>query len=188
MILARKLEVDKYDIKGIELDFINNVLDECGNPIVEIVCKPRGLESYEVSAVKRFYNRTNYSSFYDLIRKQEEAEMELREAITSVIHTKLGIMPIIDDVYYNAPHTTVKWKDGTTTTVSCSEGEEFNKEFGLMAAISRKYFETLGMPYPRATLKKVVANAHDQTEKTAKRKAYKLAKKQKLLEAAKEEV
>ena len=42
-ILARRLEAYKYDVKGIEIDFINHILDEFGSPRVEIICKPRGL-------------------------------------------------------------------------------------------------------------------------------------------------
>lgn len=179
LVLGRRLEGDRYDLMGIEIDTINHILDEYGNPRVEIVCNSRGLEPYEVSAVKGYFKRTKYSSYYDQIRKSQEAEMAFCSNFSG--------MPIIKDVYYNAPHTTVKWSDGTSTTVSCCKGEEFNKEIGLMAAISRKYFEILGMPYPRAAIKNVIKNAHDQTEKTAARKAYKLAKKQKLLAAAQEE-
>lgn len=178
LVLGKKLDDDRCDLKGIKINTINHVLDECGNPRIEIVCDIRGLESYEVSAVKGYFKRTriNYSSYYDRVRKSQEAEMNY-----------FGNIPTIKDVYYNAPNTTIKWSDETSTTVSCCDGEEFNKEIGLMAAISRKYFEVLGMQYPRATIKKIVKNAHDQTEKTAARKAYKLVKKQKLLPAVQKE-
>ncbi len=101
-------------------------------------------------------------------------------------HAACGVsivaMPAITDIYYNAPHTTVKWSDGTTTTVAATNNEEFNKEFGLAMAMSRKYCECMGLKNPRAGFKRMVNNAHDQTAKTAARKTYRNSKK--LLKAA----
>lgn len=101
-------------------------------------------------------------------------------------HAPCGIsivaMPTIADIYYNAPYTTVKWSDGTATTVAATNGEEFNKELGLAMAMSRKYCECMGLKYPRAGFKRMVNNAHDQTAKTAARREYK--KSRKLLKAA----
>ena len=85
-------------------------------------------------------------------------------------------MPTISEVYYNNPHTTIKWSDGTITTVTASESEHFSKEFGLAMAISRKYYECLGFVHPRAAFKREVNNADDQTEKIAERRAYKLSR------------
>jgi len=102
----------------------------------------------------------------------------LRNAVCGTIIA----MPTIIDIYYNAPHTTVKWSDGTTTTVAATSGEEFNKEIGLAMAISRKYCKCIGLSNPRAGFKRMVNNANDQTAKTAARKAYKNSKK--LLKAA----
>lgn len=101
---------------------------------------------------------------------------------TAFYGTSIVVMPAIADIYYNAPHTTVKWSDGTVTTVAATSGEEFNKELGLAMAISRKYCECMGFEYPRAEFKRMVNNAHDQTAKTAMRKEYKNSKK--LLKAA----
>ena len=100
-----------------------------------------------------------------------------------VFETKIfGVVriPVIYDIFYNAPYTTVKWMDGTTTTVKAGADDEFNKEYGLSMAIAKKYYECLEAPNPRAAFKKAAyKNAHDQTEKTAKRRAYKEEKKRK---------
>lgn len=82
-------------------------------------------------------------------------------------------MPLITNVFYNEPYTIVKWSDNTVTKASATENEPFNKEIGLSMAISKKVFESFGCVYPRAAFKSTVRNAHDQTEKTQKRKEYK---------------
>ena len=101
----------------------------------------------------------------------------LHHAARAICGSSIVTMPAITDIYYNAPHTTVKWSDGSTTTVAATNGEEFNKELGLAMAMSRKYCECMGFEYPRAGFKHMVNNAHDQTAKTAARKAYKNSKK-----------
>ena len=87
-------------------------------------------------------------------------------------------MPVISDIYYNDPYTTVKWFDGTITTVRASDGDKFNKEYGLAMAIAKKYYECLGVPSPRKAFKQAVySDAHDYTEAIAKRNARKEAAK-----------
>lgn len=86
-------------------------------------------------------------------------------------------MPRITKIYYNEPHTTVKWSDGSITVVGCAEGETFSKELGLAVAIAKKYYEDLGSSYPRAALKRAAENGIDQTAKTKARKKYKQDKK-----------
>lgn len=87
-------------------------------------------------------------------------------------------LPVISDIYYVAPYTTIKWMDGTTTTVKAGKDDEFNKEYGLAMAIAKKYYECLEAPNPRAAFKKAAyKDAHDQTEKTAQKRAYKEEKK-----------
>lgn len=108
----------------------------------------------------------------------------LRNPARAICRVSFITMPTIADIYYNAPYTTVKWSDGTTTTVAATSGEEFNKELGLAMAMSRKYCECMGLEHPRAGFKHMVNNAHDQTEKTAARKAYKNSRK--LLKEAKD--
>ena len=107
---------------------------------------------------------------------------DLLGRIHNGISTCLMGVPMIDRVVYNAPNTVVFWNDGTKTTVTATEGEEFNKEIGLAMAISKKYFD-LRSKNPRAAFKKVVKNAEDYTEGTKHRQKLKEIKKQKQLEA-----
>lgn len=86
-------------------------------------------------------------------------------------------MSTITDIYYNEPYTTVKWSDGTVTTVACKDGEDFDKETGLAMCIAKRYFKVINPEHPRAAFKNYISDAIDQTEKTAKRRLYKLAKK-----------
>lgn len=86
-------------------------------------------------------------------------------------------LPRITTIYYNEPHTAVKWDDGTTTVVGCAEGEDFSKELGLAVAIAKKYYESLGFIYPRAALKHAADRGVDQSAKTKARKKYKQDKK-----------
>jgi hypothetical protein len=73
--------------------------------------------------------------------------------------------PLISDIFYNKPYTTVKWFDGTTTTVKSMDGDSFNKEIGLAMAISRKYYESIGLEHPRAAFKKACyKDAHDYSD------------------------
>ena len=88
-----------------------------------------------------------------------------------------GKQLLIQCIYYNEPNTVVKWSDGSQTVVGCSNKDSFDKEIGLAVAIAEKYFETLGLPYPRAALKSLAKSGKDQTEKTKARKAFKAAKK-----------
>lgn len=108
---------------------------------------------------------------------------DLLGRIYNDISTCLMGVPMINRVVYNAPNTVVFWNDGTKTTVTATEGEEFNKEIGLAMAISKKYFN-LRSKNPRAAFKNVVKNADDYTEGTKHRQKLKEIKKLKQLEAA----
>lgn len=51
---------------------------------------------------------------------------------------------MIKDVIFHEPATIVKWWDGTKTVVKCNEGDTFNKEFGLLACIVKKFTGNTG--------------------------------------------
>lgn len=53
----------------------------------------------------------------------------------------------IKKVIFNDPATIVFWQDGTKTVVKCAEGEPYDPEKGLMAAIAKKAFGNLGNYY-----------------------------------------
>lgn len=49
----------------------------------------------------------------------------------------------IKEVIFHDPATIVYWEDGTKTVVKC-QGEEFDKEKGLLAAIAKKVYGNKG--------------------------------------------
>lgn len=49
----------------------------------------------------------------------------------------------IKEVIFHDPATIVYWEDGTKTVVKC-QGEEFDKEKGLLAAIAKKIYGNKG--------------------------------------------
>lgn len=53
----------------------------------------------------------------------------------------------IKKVVFNNPATIVFWQDDTKTVVKCAEGETYDPEKGLMAAIAKKAFGNLGNYY-----------------------------------------
>lgn len=63
-------------------------------------------------------------------------EEELDEIFS---HPVTAIKWLIKDVIFNDPATIVLWWDGTKTVVKCCEGDTYNKEFGLMACIIKKF-------------------------------------------------
>jgi len=136
-----------------------------------------------LKAVLEYREKTKYCN--GVRRISEERFMftnALENALNSAFRYGTTNTPLIKELFYNEPHTIVKWNDGTTTVVGCAEGEEFSKELGLSVAIAEKYFEVLGFPYPRAALKKLTENGHDQTAKTKARRDFKAAKKAKKIE------
>ena len=100
---------------------------------------------------------------------------------------KFKILPSIQEVFFDIPYTTVKWNDGTTTTVKCSDEDVFSKEIGLSIAITKKYFEQRNSNHPWMVFNTIIKQSDDQTEKTAAKKAYKSEKKQKHVETVENE-
>ena len=42
--------------------------------------------------------------------------------------------------WFNEPYTTVKWSDGTTTTVKCGDDDEYNKATGFLLCCAKRLF------------------------------------------------
>lgn len=56
-----------------------------------------------------------------------------------------GLVPTIKEViFHDDTHTTIRWADGTSTDVSCGEGEQYNEYEGFCAAIVKKLFGGTG--------------------------------------------
>jgi len=86
-------------------------------------------------------------------------------------------MPIIYQLWYNEPYTTIKWSDGSITTSKCSKNETFSKEVGLAMCISKKYLEYRGFEYPRQGFKYIANLGVDLKAIHDKRNEKKMAKK-----------
>ena len=164
---------------------INRTINQHGNEEWKATFLAVSPDMDILKAVLEYRNKTAYSKCFNSARhisKEHSMFMDtLRNTISPAFECGITNIPLIKDVFYNEPHTVVKWNDGTTTIVGCAEGEEFSKELGLSVAIAKKYFELLGFPYPRAALKKLAENGHDQTAKTKARKKFKDDKKAKAI-------
>lgn len=69
---------------------------------------------------------------------EEEYERELGFMTLDMIRN------LIKEVIFNDPATVVIWWDGTKTVVKCNEGDTYNKEFGLLACITKKFTGNTG--------------------------------------------
>ena len=177
--------------RGVSLSASSN-----GDTFEEYICTIRqDITEEEMHAIADFYKRIKYTEYAKTKQLEQVMGIFMDGMARHMQNSTYGlsgkqiqtIMPTIDEIFFNAPYTTVKWGDGTITTVKCTDNEEFNKEIGLAMIISRKYFDSFDPDHPRAIFKTFVKTATDQTEKTAAKRAYKSAKKQKLLEAVKNE-
>ena len=88
-----------------------------------------------------------------------------------------GELVYIERVIYNNPAVIVFWSDGTKTKSRCSNGDDWNPEFGLNLAVLKKFIKTtgteelyrdwgVGMSTDKAviTLKDVRKNAKEKTD------------------------
>ena len=63
----------------------------------------------------------------------------------NVYYCLSGAVPAIKEViFHDNTHTTIRWADGTSTDVSCGEGEQYNEYEGFCAAIVKKLFGGTG--------------------------------------------
>ena len=46
----------------------------------------------------------------------------------------------VKGAWFNDPYTTVKWGDNSTTTVMCHDGDEYDKEKGVLLCFAKKLF------------------------------------------------
>ena len=69
--------------------------------------------------------------------EKEEAEKELKQ----IQAKNKRLRSLIKQVIFSGPVTVVKWNDGTITRVRCAEGEEYDQEKGLLAAMAKKLYE-----------------------------------------------
>lgn len=132
---------------------------------------PRMCESHLAKTEDAGFIYPSVYSGYNIGRSTKDATMNFR------------IMPSISRIIINDPAVVVFWNDGTKTVGKCMNKDIFDPEIGLAMAISRKFYELLGFENPRGAFKQALKHAEDRSAKTKEKKE----RKQKLLNAAKEE-
>ena len=58
-------------------------------------------------------------------------------------------IPIVQKIHFNAPYTTIIWKDGTHTVVKCADDDTFNPRVGFLYAYAKKCFGKSGRQFAR---------------------------------------
>lgn len=76
----------------------------------------------------------------DTAREQLEKDNAYRELKQRQKKNK-RLRELIEEVIFSGPMTIVKWNDGTITRVRCAEGETYDQEKGLLAAMAKKLYE-----------------------------------------------
>ena len=51
---------------------------------------------------------------------------------------------IVEVIFHDGTHTTIRWADGTATDAACGEGEEYHEYEGFCAAVCKKLFDGTG--------------------------------------------
>ena len=76
----------------------------------------------------------------DKIKEELEVEKAAAE-LKKVQERNKRLRGLIEKVTFSGPVTVVKWNDGTITRVRCAEGEIYDQEKGLLAAMAKKLYE-----------------------------------------------
>jgi hypothetical protein len=77
-------------------------------------------------------------------------------------------IPDVLAIYANPPYTTVKWGDGSTTTVKCCEDDTYSEAQGFAAALTKKLYG--GRNESSSHVKKFVAEHVVRQQKKGKKK------------------
>jgi hypothetical protein len=76
----------------------------------------------------------------DQIKEELEAEKAAAE-LKKIQKRNKRLRGLIEKVTFSGPVTVVKWNDGSITRVRCAEGEIYDQEKGLLAAMAKKLYE-----------------------------------------------
>ena len=50
----------------------------------------------------------------------------------------------VKGVWFNRPHTTVRWGDDVTTTVTCGDGDMYDPMLGFLLCVAKRHFGNTG--------------------------------------------
>lgn len=105
-----------------------------------------GSDSYSV----RVNNTLETYIDRQLLKKVFECENEIKEELKAerdaaelkrIQERNERLRGLIEKVTFSGPVTVVKWNDGTITRVRCADGETYDQEKGLLAAMAKKLYE-----------------------------------------------
>lgn len=85
-----------------------------------------------------------------------------------IISAGASRIPSVLAIYANPPYTTVKWGDGSTTTVKCCEDDTYSEAQGFAAALTKKLYG--GRNESSSHVKKFVAEHVVRQQKKGKKK------------------
>ena len=84
-----------------------------------------------------------YSEFareLDKIVKETEEQSNVLARIQYACYMNRTFRENVNGAWFNDPYTTVKWSDGTTTTVRCSDDDEYNMATGFLLCCAKRLF------------------------------------------------
>lgn len=91
-----------------------------------------------------------------------------RDREVRLISAGASRIPAVLAIYANPPYTTVKWGDGSTTTVKCCEDDTYSEAQGFAAALTKKLYG--GRNESSSHVKKFVAEHVVRQQKKGKKK------------------
>lgn len=103
-------------------------------------------DSYSIranSAIETYIDRELLKKVFeceDEIKEELKAEKDAAE-LKKVQKRNKRLRGLIEKVTFSGPVTVVKWNDGSITRVRCAEGEVYDQEKGLLAAMAKKLYE-----------------------------------------------
>lgn len=105
--------------------------------------------SAKLAAIKRQKEEKERDSFMVMPRGSGRSYYTRMLETLSYVTNSLSVIPAIEKVIFNEPATIVFWSDGTKTVVKAQDGDKFDKEKGLVMAITKKAFGNEGNYYDK---------------------------------------
>lgn len=112
-----------------------------GNPEVRVSVDTSGRDMVHMSL--DFYGYDSYAAFANFYTNgKPETKLEVDHHLNRINYVSyaqgLAGLPPIKRVIFNDPATIVLWGDNTKTVVKCQEGDIYDPEKGLYAAMVKK--------------------------------------------------
>ena len=89
-------------------------------------------------------NIESHASHASYFQRTTNIQLSMNHFNLKIEKAPKTLLDFIDKVIFNDPTTIIFWKDGSKTVVQTQDGESFDKEKGLMAAILKKMTNNTG--------------------------------------------